>query len=558
MKKIISVLLCVSILFGMAAVSASANDDIKVIVANDLHLSLKAYAPYTGNTVADPWAHVASSGQLIRESNAIITAFLEKAAASDADYVLLPGDLVDTGSEEEHMLMAAKLAEFENSSGKSVYVVPGNHDFFKTSVDTFVAVYGAFGYDEAVAKADNSASYTADLGADYRLLAIDSTLPGESSSEIDAEDLAWIEAQLESAKADGKKVIAMMHHNLLEHFIFADMIHTTAMVRNEKLKNVLADGGVKFIFTGHTHDNDIISYTSADGNVIYDVVTNSINAYPCQYREAVFAKDVRIETKVIDKVNVALIPAGISEEAIALAGTDFTEYTRKTMWTALRKTFTSYLNAKSLIRLMQLDAEADADMCRIITSLGDKLAEIVEMPFYAADDNADSSVQEIAEKYGKTLPESDYIDLIDLAITLYQAHCVGDENYSVNSTEVNLLINAVSTVLCYCLEDVSAEDYTTVLQFALSFAETEVPDNLLGFAGSTMERIEGIDMIAALVLRPLVAQFTTDDSPADNNVTLTGYRELSGFEKFIQLVRDFFAKVMDFFRMMFSFIPMPA
>ncbi len=556
MKKLISVLLCVAMLFGMATISVSAADELKVIVANDLHLSAKAYVPYTGNTATNPWAHVASSGQLIRESNAIITAFLDNAAKSDAGYILLPGDLVDTGSEEEHILMAAKLAEFEKNSGKQIYVVPGNHDFLKTDVDTFVALYNAFGYDEAIAKAENSASYVVDLDGGYRLLAIDSTLPGQSPSEIDDADLTWIEAQLETAKADGKKVIAMMHHNLLEHFIFADLIHKTAMVRNEKLKDVLADGGVKFIFTGHTHDQDIISYTSAEGNVIYDVVTNSINSYPCQYREVTFAKDVTFAEKRVDKVDLSLIPAGLSAEAMELAASDFTEYSKKTVWTGLRKTFTSYLNAASLIKLMDLDAEADADMCRIITSLGDKLAEIVEMPFYTDDKNA-ASVQKVAAKYGKTLPESNYTDLIDLAITLYQAHCIGDENYPVNSTEVNLLINAVATVLCYCLEDVSAEDYTAVLQFALSFAEADVPDNLLSFAGSTMERIEGIDMIVALVLRPLVAQFTTDDKPADNNVTLTGYRELSGFEKFIQLLRDFFAKIMEFFKLMFSFIPMP-
>lgn len=551
MKKLISVLLCVLMLMGTAAIGVSAADDMKIIVANDLHLSARSYVPYTGNTMTNPWAHVASSGQLIRESDAIITAFLDNAAKSDAQYILLPGDLVDTGTEEEHVLMAAKLADFEKETGKSVFVVPGNHDVFRTEVAVFKTIYNEFGYSEAVAKADSHASYTVDLGAKFRLVAIDSTLPADSHPDVDAEKLEWIKAQLDAAKADGKFVIAMMHHNLLEHFIFSEQIHSSAIVKNEALKDMLADGGVKYIFTGHTHDQDIVSYTSANGNTIYDVVTNSLNAYPCQYREVTFgSKNVVFAEKRVDKVDISLIPAGFSQEAMDLAESDFTAYTKKTMWIGLRNTFTSYINAAQLIKLLELDPEADADMCRIITALGDKLEEIVQMPFYTADENG-KAMKDIAAQYGKTLPDSNYTDLIDLAITLYQAHCTGDEYFAADSTEINLLMNAVSTVLCYCLEDVSAEDYKTVLTFALEITGTTIPDGVIDFAGGTLERIEGIDMVASLVLRPLVVQFTTDSTPADNNVTLPGY-ETSAFMQFVQKVLDFFRKIFDFFKMIFT------
>ena len=557
MKKLICAIICIAILLSSVSITVFASDDLKIIVANDLHLSIKAYTPFKGNTITNPWAHIPSSGQLLTESNAIITAFLENAEKSDADYVILPGDLTDSGTPEEHIIFAAKLAEFEKTSGKQVFVVAGNHDFQKTDIATFESIYADYGYNEAIANDPDTASYVADLTDNYRLLAIDSNDPKTGLPKIDATQIDWIKAQLETAKADGKKVFAMMHHNLLEHFIFGSTIHSSALVKDENLKTILADGGVKFIFTGHTHDQDIASFTSDNGNVIYDVVTNSINAYPCQYREVTFGKDVRFEEKRVTKVNTALIPAGISEEAITLAEADFTEYTKTVMWKGLRKTFTSYINASSLIKLMKLDAEADADMCRIISSLGDKLAEIIVMPFYTEDANG-NSLKKVAAKYGKTLPDSKYTDLIDLAITLYQAHCTGDENYSVNSTEVQLLLSAVSTVLCYCLEDVSAEDYTTVLKYVLTLTGTDIPDNLVSFAGSSVKRIEGIDLVATLVLRPLIAEFTTDDAPADNNVTLTGYRELSGFEKFVQLIRDFINKIIDFFRTFFSFIPVSA
>ena len=194
MKKLLSLLLCVAMIFGCFAISAYAADDLTVLVANDLHLSLKSYTPYTGNTQTNPWSHVPTSGQLIRESNAIITAFLDNAAKSDAKAILLPGDLVDTGVEAEHILMAEKLAEFEAATGKQVYVVPGNHDFFKTDVAAFETIYADFGYNQAVADDDNSAAYVADIDDTYRLIAIDSTLPGGSVADMTPEKIEWIAA----------------------------------------------------------------------------------------------------------------------------------------------------------------------------------------------------------------------------------------------------------------------------------------------------------------------------------------------------------------------------
>lgn len=57
--------------------------------------------------------------------------------------------------------------------------------------------------------------------------------------------------------------------------------------------------------------------------------------------------------------------------------------------------------------------------------------------------------------------------------------------------------------------------------------------------------------VASLVFRPLVVQFTTDSTPADNNVTLPGY-ETSAFMQFVQKVMDFFNKIFEFFKMIFS------
>ena len=556
MKKILSVLLCVSMLLGYGVLAVNAADDELIVnVVTDIHYDKDAQLDTVPvrNTISETFPHVAEAGKLYSESEAIIDAFLKKAAADSSEVILVPGDLADTGVYQEMIAVAKMFSKFEETTGKQIYVVPGNHDVSQTDVSQFIKVFAEFGYNEAIAKDSNSGSYVAELPNGYRLLAIDSTLTRSGNWGFDEARSEWIRQQAEKAQKDGKKVIAMMHHNLLEHYIFGEKIHSGGMVNYPDFADLLADNGVKFIFTGHTHDQDIKEYKSANGNTIYDVVTNTLNAYPCTYREVTFAKDVTFTAKYVDKIDTALLPAGLSEEAVALAGSDFTQYTKTAMWTGLRTNFRGYTNAATLIKFLKLEGEENAEMQAIITKVGDKLSEVVEMPFYKKDANGGTSLEDIAVKYGKTLPASSYTDLIDLVITLYQAHCLGDESYSASSVEIQLTTNAIATVLCYCLEDVSAEEYTAVLKFAATFAGAEVPDNLLSFAGDSMSRIKGIDLIVSLVFRPLATEFTTDDAPADNNVTLTGYRELSDFEKFIQSIRDFFQKIMDFFAKLFAF-----
>ena len=92
----------------------------------------------------------------------------------------------------------------------------------------------------------------AELNDEYRLLAIDSTTPGESRHGVDSALVKWVSEQCAAAKAEGKKLIAIMHHNLVEHIVYVDILFPSAVVSVDSydLANALADGGVKFIFTG--------------------------------------------------------------------------------------------------------------------------------------------------------------------------------------------------------------------------------------------------------------------------------------------------------------------
>lgn len=573
MKKVLSIILAISLVFGMFAMtSVAADDGITITVGNDIHYNKK----YTEgpakkhNSLNADFAHVSGDDKMTYENFAVISAFLEAAGSNESDCVILPGDLADTGAVEEAKEVAAILREFEADYGKQVYVVPGNHDLMKTTVAEFEEIYAEFGYNEAIAQHEKTGSYVADLENDYRLLAIDSNTPGSGKHGINAELVSWVKEQCAKAKADGKKIFAMMHHNLLEHFILGSTIHSGGVVgtKVEGFADVLAKGGVKYIFTGHTHDSDIAMYTADDGSIIYDVVTATLLTYTCPYRVVSFGKNVKIETRYVTEIDTSLLPEGISENALALAESDFTEYTRICTFVGLEAFFKNFLTGKNFKKLLNLE---DEKMNEIIEAAGDKLNEALTMPLEKADETEEGkSLQSLAEKYDTEIPDTDYKNLIDVTSHLYVAHNLGDENYPTYSDEVVLIVRGVAIALGYALQDVTAEEYATVMSFLFSLADINVPVDFLKYAGSGIKRMEGIEIYITTVLVPFLGEFTVDNAPADNNVTLPGYPEAAdegdvdeeivtdptGENKsFFEKITDFFNKIFGFLKTLFAFLP---
>ena len=76
----------------------------------------------------------------------------------------------------------------------------------------------------------------------------------------------------------------MMHHNLIEHYAGQSQLDPGYVVDDWKnVVNRLMDAGLKIIFTGHYHANDISVY-SDDGRELYDIETGSLVTAPSPYR----------------------------------------------------------------------------------------------------------------------------------------------------------------------------------------------------------------------------------------------------------------------------------
>ncbi len=553
MKKVISILLSVLMIFSLIStgVSAAEKQELTITVANDLHYNL-TYGNIRGDKfAAADYSHVPSNGQLWIESILIIKTFFEEFKQSDSDILLLPGDLVDSGLPEEHEAFAAELKAVE-AAGKRVYVVPGNHDYYKkVTPEQFADYYAEFGYNEAIATDENSASYVVDLDSEYRLLAIDSCVPGKGVSGIDEERKAWIEEQAQKAQKDGKKLISMMHHNLLNHLVFGEMLHPGGFIDSEiGLPELYAQYNVKYTLTGHTHSHDIKAYTGKNGFTVYDVLTSSLNLYPLPYRTVTFGKNVKIETEFIETIDMTSKEGVISDNCYKLATEDFQTYALECTKYGLDLTFDSYLNASKIKSLLKLDEEKAPELCAIIDKLIPRFVELMDTPMYAKDAQNGASLEKYAEALRLDFPETDIKSFRGLAIFLYQQYVEGDENYGIFSAEYVLFTAAFSAVLGELLAEISAEDYTNILNYLVSYFNLKSIDSFNAYAGDAVSRIKGIDIFVSALGSAILLHFTTDEAPADNNANLPGYDSPAVVEENLSL----WDKIMSFFLSFFDYI----
>jgi len=240
-----------------------------------------------------------------RELMEIIISYIEK---SDAEFVLVPGDLTKDGEKINHNKMAEYFTRIEKS-GKKVYVIPGNHDINnphslkysgdKTekvpiiSPEEFALNYTEFGYGEAILKDKNSLSYVAEPVEGMWLLGLDACRYRENkpdghpvtSGKFSKETMKWIKEVLIEAQNKNKAVLCMMHHGAMEHYTHQKKLYGEYVVDNyRKLSPMLAEYGARVVFTGHFHAQDITIQRFGENKFLLDIETGSLVTYPCPYR----------------------------------------------------------------------------------------------------------------------------------------------------------------------------------------------------------------------------------------------------------------------------------
>ena len=270
--------------------------ELKFFVITDTH-----FFKYSLGAEGDEYeAFMDGEQKCFAETEAINRAVLDDLAGRDeADIVLIAGDLSFDGEKESHELFSRLLHEFQEKSGKRVYVVTAGHDMNDspraftdagisrpqgTTFGELYDFYRDFGYDVAIAFNREHLSYVADLSEDVRLLVLcNDTAEGRRRTYDDA-FLQWIETQAKQAQADGKMMIAMEHYPVLPGQPLFALIGDARQQESERLIETLADNGVHLIFTGHMHNQSVNVAETAKGNKFYDVCTGSVIGCPAFMR----------------------------------------------------------------------------------------------------------------------------------------------------------------------------------------------------------------------------------------------------------------------------------
>ena len=562
MKKVLALFMAIVLVCGTLTVAASAENsaDLRIAVASDLHYNqprTEIAGPDSGTIDDEIYWYANRRAAMDDESGFIIDAFLEKCAESDYDYVLISGDMADSGRtiRAEHEDVAAKFAAFEEKTGKQIFVIDGNHDLGAGENDfkmaDFKEVYADFGYDQALTVDPDSCSYTANLGDKYRLIALDSCDFSKSTEDgMSVAKLNFVKREVKNAKNDGRYPIVMMHHNLIDHMPMQRIINRNFIVRfHYTTAELFADWGVRIVLSGHEHCSDAAVYTSAPGNKIYDFATTALSMYPLAFREMSFTDEtITYNDVTIDKIDtdkLQSVVSGYSDRQIALMNENLNDYAK-----GFLKAGVQYRLWLSLTMEKMGISEDDFYYDAVKTLVG-RLTETLEMPLYG-----ENSVQSIAKAYNIDVPDSSYKTPWDLATDLVAMHYEGEEAFGIDSTEVTLLLRVVNLILHDDLANFNDKILLKGANDLLKNLGTEgIAADLTKLGCKAFGSVTAGEFLLLTIASPFLYEFAFDtDGVNDNRGTIEGYGSNVNLQNIAEKAAAFFntllSYLLNFFRIL--------
>ncbi len=282
------------------------------------------YASEVLKPEGEAWERRAKYDQkCVAESGAILDATIDRLLQDrETDIVLISGDLVCDGEREGHYAMRDKLRRL-TAGGKRVFVLTATHDICpypkRYSVERgeypaeglpkneLLKLYWELGPQQALSVHEKSFSYVTQLAPGYRLFALNDDGIGweRGFHGYDEDQLQWIKDQLELAKKSGDVLLAMGHHPLLPPSpVYAFTSPDDLIGNHEQIAELFADAGVHFMFTGHTHMQNIAYFDSPKGNRIFDINTGSLICYPSPIRHMTLTdKSLTVKTEHLQSIN---------------------------------------------------------------------------------------------------------------------------------------------------------------------------------------------------------------------------------------------------------------
>lgn len=310
----------------------SAMPHLKIAVMSDIHFLDPTLFTNDAGAGAAFQNYLNFDPKLIELSAPILMKAVAEIVAAKPDILLIPGDLTKDGEKASHETMAVLLKQIADQ-GIKVFVIPGNHDINNPeakaydgnnssptpsiSANDFANIYSGFGYSNAISRDNNSLSYICEPFNKLWILGIDDCKYDLNetveivSGVIKEGTMNWILEKLAEAKKKNITVLAMMHHGIMEHYAGQATIDPGYVTDNWQTNaDALIDAGLRVMFTGHYHANDITMRTKGN-NTLFDIETGSLVTPPSPFRIiSMDPNSMYIDTKHVTSIAVPF-PAGL-------------------------------------------------------------------------------------------------------------------------------------------------------------------------------------------------------------------------------------------------------
>jgi 3',5'-cyclic AMP phosphodiesterase CpdA len=200
-----------------------------LVQLSDIHLTVSGIGPHGART---------------RDN--LLAALREAAVAGlRPDVFLLTGDLADAGEGPCYDDLAGILADAAKASQASVVFLPGNHDDRDEFRRRLAGGDGALGGPSAPGAPVNQTHWRDGL----RIVALDSTIPGEDGGALDDQTLRYLRSEL-ATEAPGGTIVAL-HHPPIPSPV--EPMARIALRDPGRLRDAIAGSDVRLVLCGHSH-----------------------------------------------------------------------------------------------------------------------------------------------------------------------------------------------------------------------------------------------------------------------------------------------------------------